>query len=218
MAKIIAAMPCTRCIAILLAILSPMKPAWSLMLSKPSSVSGLSLNGAASPRASIRQVVAPACPRSPGLDRTEAKLPLCASETSPSNTAWPAGSCRRTLRETPPMTRSSMARHASTDCGSLKLKSSTRMGDASWRLCGGMPEHGTRSPRHLPGGAAGERTGHGLMAAMPGPMTSATRPRWACRHRSSGVNLRRRQPSWKSPACWHGVVERLCIPGAQAWA
>jgi hypothetical protein len=47
-----------------------------LTLSKPSSVSRLSLNCLLSPRASIRQVVAPACPRSPGLDRTEAKPPL----------------------------------------------------------------------------------------------------------------------------------------------
>ena len=101
------------------------KLVWSLMLSKPSSVSRLSLKCLASPRASIRQVVAPACPRSPGLDRNEAKPPLRSRETSPSNTAWPAWSCRRRLRETPPMTRSSMARQASTDRGSLKSKSST---------------------------------------------------------------------------------------------
>ena len=83
----------------------------------------LSLKCLSSPRTSITQKVAPGLPRGAGLDRTEAKPPLRFSETVPSKTACPAGSCRNLLREMPPMTRSSMAFQASALAESLKSKS-----------------------------------------------------------------------------------------------
>jgi hypothetical protein len=64
------------------------------------------------------------------------------------------------------MTRSSMARQASTDRGSLKSKSSTTMGDDSRRLCSRSPVRGTRPAWHQPGGSVRDRMGHDVMASM----------------------------------------------------
>jgi hypothetical protein len=75
------------------------------------------------PRTSIAQIVAPGLPRAPGLERTEANPPFLSSETWPSKTAWPDGSWRSLLRETPPITRSSMAAQSLTVPGLPKSNS-----------------------------------------------------------------------------------------------
>jgi hypothetical protein len=64
--------------------------------------------------------------------RTDAKPPLLSGETCPLNTAWPAGSKRSALRETPPMTRSSMADQAATASGRSKRNSVSDMAGL-WR-------------------------------------------------------------------------------------
>ena len=61
--------------------------------------------------------------RSARAERTDANPPFRSSETFPSNTAWPAGSWRRRLLETPPITRSSIGTHASTSAALAKSKS-----------------------------------------------------------------------------------------------
>lgn len=72
-----------------------------------------------------------------GVDRIEAKPPLRSSETVPSKTAWPAGSCRSRLLETPPITRSSVESHSATAPGSPTSNSSHVVsGSLIPQLCG----------------------------------------------------------------------------------